>query len=305
MALFTERNHLRKEIEKTYDICPEAYELLFKTCSRYLINLAWLFPVCCPDDGTSIWSYNESDLIEELKFDIPNLISNDEFVKPALIEDVFSGEKQPNYDQYAILDFVEYVFRNIKDYSETRFHSFFNHTHLRFVESNDTANSFLKDINRMFERTGLLYELKDNGEIERIILNGASILEIKNNIKSIKDKGLKELIEEALSWYLKPGTKNMGNAVEKIWDAFERAKTYYSDLDKKASATKLIKTISENQTEMFDLIEKEFSELTILGNSFRIRHHETNKIEFVSDNHREYFFNRCLSVLSLILQYLK
>ncbi len=47
------------------------------------------------------------------------------------------------------------------------------------------------------------------------------------------------------------------------------------------------------------------SELTDLGNSFRIRHHETSKIDFTSDNHREYFFNRCLALIVLAIKYIK
>ena len=305
MPLFTERNNLRKEIEKTYNISPDAYKLLFKTCSRYFINLAWLFPEYCPDDGISIYSYSQGELIEEMKFDIPALVNGDEFIKPAIVDDFFTNEKYSNYDQYAILDLIEYMFQNIKDYNEERYHSYFNHSHLRFSNSNDVSNIFREDINRMFKRTGLLYVLKENGEVERILLNDYVISEVKNNIENIKDRSLKELIEEALSLFLKPGTKNIEHAVEKLWDAFERAKTYYVDLNKKESSIKLISTITEEQVDMIKVMEKEFKELTDIGNDFRIRHHETDKIEFVSDNHREYFFNRCLSLLSLVLKYIK
>lgn len=304
MALFTERNHLRKEIEKTYTIGPEAYELLFKTCYRYLINLAWLFPVYCSDDGASIYSYCERDLISELKFDIPDLIENDDFIKPAVIEDVFTDEKHPNYNQYAVLDFIEYIFQSIKDYREGYHHPFFNHTHIHFLETNDSRTAFLQDINRMFNRTGLLYELKGTGEIERIILNDSIIHSVITDANSLHDKSLNDLISEAISSFLKPGPKNMEHAVEKIWDAFERVKTYYVELDKKASAAKLVDTISEGQIDMGNVIQSEFAELTRLGNNYRIRHHETNKIEFTSDNHREYFFNRCIALLSLALKYL-
>lgn len=305
MALFTERNHLRKEIEKTYNISPEAYELLFKTCYRYLIHLAWLFPLYCPDDGASIYSYNEHDLVSELKFDIPDLIDNDAFIKPVIKEDVFTNEKQLNYNQYAILDFIEYVFQNIKDYREGYHHQFFNHAHIYFLETNNSRTQFLGDVNKMFARTGLLYELKFNGEIERIVLNDSVVCEVRAEAISLQDKSLKDLIDDSISSFLKPGPKNMEHAVEKIWDAFERVKTYYVNLDKKASIAKLVETISEGQSDTGNVIDREFAELTKLGNEYRIRHHETNKIEFISDNHREYFFNRCLAILSLTLKYIK
>ena len=53
------------------------------------------------------------------------------------------------------------------------------------------------------------------------------------------------------------------------------------------------------------LFSAEFNELTTIGNKFRIRHHETNKIDIVDIRHYDYFFNRCLSLIDLALQYLR
>lgn len=305
MALFSERNHLRKEIEKTYEIKPTAYRLLFKCCLNYCKYLSWLFPQYCPDDGYEIVNYDVNDLIEEMRFEIPTLVDSNGFVEPLILKNVFNDEESINYDQYAILDFIEYIFQNIKDFEEKRFHTYFNHFHLHFLDSRNAANNFLYDINRLFSRTGLLYELKTNGEIERLIENNVTIQELKDLSKDLNDNGLKELINDAVSYYLKPGPKNIENAVEKIWDAFERLKTCYADLDKKKSSEKLIEDISENRDEIKSIITKEFKELTDLGNSFRIRHHETSKIDFTSDNHREYFFNRCLALIVLAIKYIK
>lgn len=304
MALFTERNNLRKEIEKTYFISPEKYELLFKICSRYFINLAWKFPCFCPDDGASIFSYNEHDLITELKFDIPNLINNEGFIAPVIIKDPFTNEETPNYDQYAVIDLIEYMFNHIKDYQEGYHHRFFNHNHIQFIDTFNSRFAFLEEINKMCKKTGLLYELKNNGEIERVVLNEMLIKDVKRDANLLQDNSLKELINDSIYLFLKPGSKNLEFAVEKIWDAFERAKTYYTELDKKASTNKIIENISEGQITMVGVLNAEFLELTSLGNKFRIRHHETDKIDFASDNHREYFYNRCLALLSLMLKYI-
>ena len=48
-------------------------------------------------------------------------------------------------------------------------------------------------------------------------------------------------------------------AVEKIWDVFERLKTYFTELDKKASADKIVKAISSGQKEIYDLLNKELN----------------------------------------------
>ena len=53
------------------------------------------------------------------------------------------------------------------------------------------------------------------------------------------------------------------------------------------------------------VLTAEFKELTTIGNNFRIRHHETNKIDIVDIRHYDYFFNRCLALIALALQYLQ
>ena len=120
---------------------------------------------------------------------------------------------------------------------------------------------------------------------------------------SVNEVGLKELLQEASKYY---DENNFQIAVEKLWDAFERLKTYYCSptIDKKKSVNKIITDMSNNQQPFVDLFEKEFRELTTLGNNFRIRHHETTKIDIQDKRHYEYFYRRCLSLMSIAIQYL-
>ncbi len=61
-------------------------------------------------------------------------------------------------------------------------------------------------------------------------------------ITPIQETGLKELLQEATAYY---DEGNIKIAVEKLWGAFERLKTYYSpNLDKKKSINKIIKDIA-------------------------------------------------------------
>lgn len=94
------------------------------------------------------------------------------------------------------------------------------------------------------------------------------------------------------------------DAVEKIWDALERLKTYYTSLDKKASTLKIVADMANGQAEFVGLFNAEFKALTDIGNNFRIRHHETSKIDITDTRHYDYFFNRCLSLIALAIQYL-
>lgn len=66
-------------------------------------------------------------------------------------------------------------------------------------------------------------------------INGAAL-------DPIEEAGLKELLQEAAKYY---DDGNVKIAVEKLWDAFERLKTYYSPaLDKKQSGDKIIADMS-------------------------------------------------------------
>ena len=95
-------------------------------------------------------------------------------------------------------------------------------------------------------------------------------------------------------------------AVEKLWDAFERLKTYYSPEFKKAeSADKLVRAMSHGVNEFYDMYNEEFKALTNIGNKFRIRHHETTKVDITDDRQYDYFYKRCLALISTAVQYLE
>lgn len=157
------------------------------------------------------------------------------------------------------------------------------------------SEKFEKEINTIFKLNDISIELK-SGEIHSI--NNKAI-ELDSSIK-IGETGIEELITTADDLYRKG---KYSYAVEKIWDAFERIKTYYyPTLNKKKSAEKIIKDISfgnENIKMMFDV---EFKTLTDIGNNYRIRHHEKNKTDISNDLHYEYFYKRCLSLISILLK---
>lgn len=94
-------------------------------------------------------------------------------------------------------------------------------------------------------------------------------------------------------------------AVEKMWDTLERIKTFYVDstkrIDKKKSCEKLIDFMSSGNSNLRVEIENEFLLLTKIGNDYRIRHHETTKIEITDDEHYRYLFNRCFSLIKLAI----
>ena len=228
-----------------------------------------------------------------------------EVAPPAVYHNVFSGIHADEYNQYALLDLIEFMWANVRDIVKEDYHKFFNHWHYRTKESNIIATKFREEINATFDKTGLLYTLTETGQVERIVENDVVTADVINTILSVKEKGTRELLLEAIEKHQSHDPKDIRDSVEKLWDAYERMKTYYTNLNKSQSAKKIVEEMANGEQAYVALFDNEFKTLTEIGNSFRIRHHETNKIEITDISHYDYFFNRCLSLMALAIKHLK
>jgi hypothetical protein len=159
------------------------------------------------------------------------------------------------------------------------------------------SSQFGNEINVIFKLNNINVELR-NGEVHSKS-NKAIGLDDSTNIN---EAGLEELIRTAEDLYNKG---DYSYAVEKIWDAFERMKTYYPTLDKKKSAEKIINDISYGNEHIKKMFDNEFKTLTDIGNSYRIRHHEIYKIDISKVLHYKYFYKRCLALISVIIENLQ
>ena len=75
-------------------------------------------------------------------------------------------------------------------------------------------------------------------------------------------------------------------------------------MSKKESVSELINRMSNGNKTYFDLFNSEFKALTDIGNNFRIRHHEIEKIDISDELYYGYFFHRCFALLCLALKYI-
>lgn len=301
MNLYTERHGIRAPIEKTYTINTDMYALIFDCCKRYFKNLTWLFTRNCHDNFTArdYLAFNEQTFQNRIKIKIP-----------ALFRDEYDRIKVPStddtYDQYALLDFIEFIAQNIKDISEGWNNQHYqNYWYIDCLDTSAVFKDYQNDINEIFAESGLLYNLTDNKIIERVVENSPLTLEIESRTAVISEKGTKDLLKDAIALYKTPNSAARQDSVEKIWDALERLKTYYTALDKKKSAEKVVADMSGGQAVYQTLFNDEFIALSKIGNGFRIRHHETDKIEISDNRYYDYFFNRCLSLIALAIQYLQ
>lgn len=169
---------------------------------------------------------------------------------------------------------------------------------IELYEKYNHDNDFAIQVNALFKRNHVAYKM-EQGQLH-------STMELtidKKDIAGIPEKGLKELVNESQEYY-RSGNKQI--AVEKLWDAFERLKTYYSPaLDKKKSVSKIIEDMSGSNENFQSVYKTEFETLTSIGNNFRIRHHEKSKIDITDNRQYDYFYKRCLALVSVAILYLE
>ena len=245
MPLYTERHGMRKPVEKTYTISIDQYALLFNCCNQYRDNLAWKYPEQCPD-GEGCCGLDNGMFCRYLRYEIPSLFCEDgNPAVPQIHRNVFEDEDEiDQYDQYALLDYIEFFAQNCRDYERGRFHSFYGHYHFTFFETSDVFERFQSDINQIFTMTGLLYVLTDKKIIERITDESVVTPELIKDIGKVKEKGIRDLLTEAITRFKCTDPDAPRDAAEKIWDAFERLKTYYTQMNKQDSANQIIKDMA-------------------------------------------------------------
>lgn len=307
MAYYTERHGMRRPVAKTYDISIEKYALLLHCCEKYYNNLAWKYPEQCPD-GHGCCGIDFEQLRLDLRYEIPTLYRDysDNIAVPTVHHNVFDNDdEESEFDQYALLDLIEFFAENIRDVVVGSFHSYFGHYHLTCQNSRNVCAQFRDEINSIFQKTGLLYELNANLQVERIVENSPLTPAVESAIAAVKEVGTRELLQEAILLHRSPYPADIRDAVEKLWDAYERLKTYYTTMNKAKSAEKIVNDMAAGQAPYVTLFDTEFRALTKIGNDFRIRHHETDKVEITDVRYYDYFFNRCLSLIALAIQYLQ
>lgn len=124
---------------------------------------------------------------------------------------------------------------------------------------------------------------------------------LNEEIPSTTELELMNLILESKNYIRKKNFDEKKIGLEKIWDAFERLKTIKGS-DKKKSANHLISIVSGDDKDILRLLNKEFADLTEIGNQYSIRHSETTQKKLPDNQFVEYLYFRMLSLVSLVLE---
>lgn len=254
------------------------------------------FPEECPE-GQGISGCDRTQLSNAIKAEIPKLPTP---IRACINQGLYQ-EDDVVPEKYAILDFIEFLYSNIKDAEPIgRYHDYHGHYHYKFTDSGQAASEYKNKINTIFARNGIVFYLDEDGLIKRTIPE--SFKTIITDIRfSTNDPRLNELLETSYSKFILPKPESRIESLEKIWDAFERIKSYYEE-NKKISADTLISEISDRNHLFQSYIEAEFRSLTEVGNKFQIRHFERNKVQLHSNLHIDYLFYRMSSLIHLCVE---
>ena len=147
MSYYTERHGMRNPINKTYIITDQMYSLLLSCCEKYYNNLAWKYPDNCPD-GHGCCGLDRNRFEADLLYEIPTIFRDDRkwVTVPRAHYNVFYGEVgKDEYDQFALLDYIEFFAQNIRDYENGHYHSFFGHYHFILKTTTDVFKQFQKE----------------------------------------------------------------------------------------------------------------------------------------------------------------
>jgi hypothetical protein len=198
-----------------------------------------------------------------------------------------------------ILDLIEFAHEKIAEPRQGTYHGFFDHHHLGFAQADGRA-SFRNEINRIFERNGIAFELRETGQIERIAPEGLRE-ELSQPIFRTGDNALDELLERARTRFLSRDPAVRRESLETLWDAWERLKSLEPGRDKRESTARLLDKGSA-EPNFRQLLETEARLLTDIGNNFMIRHAEVNKTPVADDAHVDFLFHRLFAVIRLLLK---
>jgi hypothetical protein len=247
------------------------------------------YPETCPDGSGPIGTAANS-FWEAMRGEIPTL-----------------GELPPWYtavdlpSTLNILDLIQFAWRSVGKPIQRDYHPYFKHYHLDYDRQAGRAE-FREDVNRILHRNGLAYDMTPDGQVERLAppMLREELISAEFNTG---DAELNQMLETARRKFLDPDPAVRREALEKLWDAWERLKTMGSGANKKVQANDILDHAAGVSSGKFrQALENEAKELTSIGNNLQIRHSEVTQEPLGASTHVDYLFHRLVALVLLILR---
>lgn len=262
------------------DLPPAAWTGISATFHRFANQhyFAAEFPEQCPD-GKGISGTSMAALRALLVSHIPKL-----------------GDWPRDHDQpdtVTAMDLVVFGWQHAQAPMVHSHHNYFGHDHYAFDQAAGRER-WRSEANRILARNGVALRQETDGRVVRVGTVAASVL-IGAPIPATGDAQLDDKVAAGVRKYQDPDPVVRREALEALWDAFERVKTMIDSTDKKRSAEALVDLMVTDLASRQALTD-EFSALTHLGNDFQIRHHEVAR-HAVESEMIDMLFVRCLALV--------
>ena len=253
------------------------------------------FPEQC-QDGQVICGCDSNALGAAVRAELPGLTWPLETSRAG--EDGFMSRSEPwAPPTLLILDLLWFVWRNVSMPVPGAYHEYWRHHHFSFDVATG-RDQFREDVNRMFARNGLAYEMQSDGLIFRLL--PAVLDDAMRTRFQTGDRTLDVLLDESRTKFSSPDPAIRREALERLWDGWERLKSL-ADTDKKKSIEKIIRRAAEEDA-FRTLLDSEARTLTGIGNAHLIRHHEIGQTPVTDVDHIDYLYHRLFAMIELLIR---
>ena len=255
------------------------------------------FPERCPD-GQAVCGCDTDALAASVIAEMPGLAWPLETM--CLVEDGFLSQREPFApDTLLILDFIEFIYASVAKPIPGKHHDFFSHHHLTFDQQSG-QEEFRATVNRIFSRNGVAFEMLSTGRIVRVL---PPVLgeDLKRTIFRTGDRTLDNMLDECRAKFSDRNPLLRREALERLWDGWERLKSLADPGDKNRSI-KIILDATAAEPSLRARLEGEATELNSIGNSHLIRHSEVNQVPVIDVDQVDYLFHRLFAMIQLILR---
>ena len=282
-----------------YVISPAVWAGLVATVQALVNSGAFglRFPDRCPD-GQAVCGCDPTALAASVIAEMPGL--NWPLETTSVVEEGFLSQREPFApDTLLILDFIEFVYASVAKPIPGKHHDFFNHHHLTFDQQSG-QEEFRTTVNRIFARNGVAFEMLSTGRIVRVL---PPVLgdELKRTIFRTGDRTLDNMLDECRAKFSDRNPLVRREALERLWDAWERLKSLADPNDKEKSIKSLLDAVA-SEPSLRERLEEEATELTSIGNSHLIRHSEVKQVPVIDVDHVDYLFHRLFAMIQLLLR---
>lgn len=201
-------------------------------------------------------------------------------------------------EDHNVFDLIEFAYEYVALPCAYDSHSYWGHSHYTY-EQEKGREQFATEVNRIFERHGLAFELA-HGEVTRMAPTGLQDV-LATTIFKTGDNDLDRLLETAREKFLNKYLEVRKEGLEKLWDAWERLKTIEPGTNKPAQV-KAILDKAATEPVFRERLETEAKELNFIGNNLMIRHTEVGKPPVAQSAQVDYLFHRMFAVIRLLLK---